>query len=60
MVQPRTSSQRLSEGYRWVNPSGYYAEMTFENGRLTGKTWKKGGIAIAGGVRGFSGPTPPN
>lgn len=33
-------NQSLIEAYRWLNPGGYFAEITFKNGRVTAKTWK--------------------
>jgi hypothetical protein len=49
----------LSEGYRWQNPGGYYAEVSFRNGRITRKEWKKtSGQAGGGRVSGSSGNVP--
>ncbi len=35
-------NQTLDEEYPWPNPGGYYAQIAFHNGRMTGKAWKKG------------------
>jgi hypothetical protein len=46
---------RLSEGYEWHNPGGYFAETRFDNGRLTRKEWKKtSGPSSSGRVSGAS------
>ena len=50
--------QTLSESLRWENPGGYGAEISFYNGRMTGKAWKKGGSPsgrMAGGGSGSYG-----
>lgn len=36
------TSSNLDEKYPWHNPGGYYAQISFHNGRVTEKTWKKG------------------
>ena len=53
-------TQTLDESYPWSNPGGYYAEIAFHNGRVTGKAWKKGpaghaGLERAGGTASGSG-----
>lgn len=44
----------LTEAYKWPNPGGYYAEISFANGRVTHKVWKKGEAAAGGSARGSS------
>lgn len=51
-------SQTLTEAYKWPNPGGYYAELAFQNGRLTQKTWKRGSASGGGSARGTGGHTP--
>ncbi len=52
--------QTLSEGYCWQNPAGYFAEIAFENGRMTSKEWRKTtGQARGGRASGSSGNFRP-
>jgi len=48
----------LRESYTWVNSGGYYAEIMFQNGRVTDKVWKKGPSGGGGSVRGSGGGPP--
>ena len=48
-------NQVLNEAYKWPNPGGYYAEITFHNGRATAKTWKQGPVSGGGRASGSGG-----
>jgi hypothetical protein len=42
VLSGQAGSNTLSEGYTWPNAGSIYAEIAFENGRMTQKTWKAG------------------
>lgn len=42
ILSGRAGNQTLNESYKWGNPDGYFAEVSFHNGRVTAKAWKAG------------------
>lgn len=51
ILSGRAGNQTLNESYKWENPGGYFAEVSFHNGRVTAKAWKAG-PAVAGRASG--------